>query len=745
MKQKIAGKLTIARRAFSKRLMRTRTHRFIVSFVCCGALCCTSIFAQESRLEYPESKKVDRVDEYFGVKVDDPYQWLEEDVRVSDEVRDWVTRQSEFTRAYLDQLAYRDEIEARLTELWNYERFGTPFYAGGRYYMSKNDGLQNQDVIYRLNSLSDEMVELIDPNKWSAEGTAALRGLAFSEDGAYCAYGVAEAGSDWTRWEVLDIESGKVLDDVLRHIKFGGVHWSPDNQGFYYSRFPEPQEGAAFQSLNLNQRVYYHKLGTPQSDDILIYEDPDNPEWGFSPTVTEDGDFLILTVSKGTDSKYQIYYLPLEAQQEVRELPPFVVLIDNFDNEYSFIGNVGSKFFFKTDYQSPLGSVIAIDGYETNPEKWQVIVPEAKESLQTVSLVNHSLICSYLRDAKTAIVIYDLDGNFVRNVDFPGIGSAVGFGGKKKHTETFYSYSSFATPPSIYRYDMLTGESQLLRRADVQFNPDDYEVKQVFYNSKDGTRVPMFIAHRKGVKLDGSNPTLLYAYGGFNISLTPSFAVTRLQWMEMGGVYALANLRGGGEYGEEWHKAGTKTKKQNVFDDFIAAAEYLIEQGYTSPQHLGIQGGSNGGLLVGAVMCQRPDLFGACLPAVGVMDMLKFQNWTAGRYWVDDYGSSANNAEEFIPLYPFSPSHNLKPTPSSPPPLGPTADTDDRVVPGHSFKFAARLQEYHVGPNPVLIRIEVSAGHGAGTPTSKRIAETADLWAFLTKHLGLNPNFPGRP
>ena len=708
---------------------------------CTLALATTAAHSQEDKLIYPESKKISHTDEYFGTKVPDPFQWLENDVRESDEVREWVTQQSAFTADYLADLPFREVIESRITKLWNYEKFGTPSLEGGRYYFSKNDGLQNQSVLYRMDSLyEEEPTVVLDPNKWSDDGTAALSGAELSSDGKYIVYATAVAGSDWSEWKVMEIESGKILDDLIEWTKFSGVSFMPDDKGFIYTRFPEPEEGQDFQSLNKNNRVYYHKIGTSQADDVLVYEDNDNPDWGFAPEISEDGKYMVITVWKGTDDRYQVYFKELK-DSELNLESDFTTLIGNFDNEYSFIGNQGSNFFFKTNLNAPNGCVMSVDvaGDDFN---WQVVVPESKDALSGVSFINNSLVCSYLPDAKSGIKIYGLDGSFVRDVELPGIGTASGFGGKQDQRETFYSFSSFATPPSTYRYDMQTGESTLFRQAEVDFNPDDYVVQQVFYESKDGTRVPMFICHAKGVELDGTNPTLLYGYGGFNISLTPSFSVTRLQWMEMGGVFALANLRGGGEYGKAWHKAGTKTTKQNVFDDFIAAAEYLIENKYTSAENLGIQGGSNGGLLVGACMTQRPDLFGACLPAVGVMDMLKFQNWTAGRYWVDDYGSSAASAEEFEALYKYSPYHNLKDGVSYPPTLVTTADTDDRVVPGHSFKFAARLQEAHEGSNPVLIRIEVSAGHGAGKPTSKRIEETADQWAFLVKHLGMKPNLP---
>ncbi len=704
------------------------TALLLATFFACSAM------SQE--FKYPVAKKSDHIDEYFGVFVPDPYNWLEEDVRNSDEVRQWVTAENKITFDYLKQLPNRDQIENRLTELWNYEKFSAPFKIADQYYFFKNNGLQNQNVLFSKQSLDAESTMVIDPNTWSEDGTIALGGLAFSDDGKYIAYGIQDGGSDWRTWRVMDA-SGKLLDDKLEWLKFTSASWDHESQGFYYSRFPKPQEGEAFQSTNLNNKVYYHKVGTPQSEDTLVYEDPQNPDWGFGAEVTEDGRYLIITVSKGTDAKYRIYYKPLQGEQS-----EFTTLIDNFENEYSFIGNKNAVFYFKTDRNTPNGSVIAIDTANRDEEHWTTILPEAEESLSSVGWVNDMLVAHYLKDAKTQIKIHNLDGSFVRNVDFPGIGTANGFGGKQNYRETFYTFSSFATPPSIYRYDMVTGESKLLRQAKVDFDSDDYEIKQVFYNSKDGTRVPMFIAHKKGLELTGDNPTLLYGYGGFNISLTPGFSVSRLQWMEMGGVFAMANLRGGGEYGEKWHKAGTKTQKQNVFDDFIGAAQWLIENEYTSSKHLGIQGGSNGGLLVGACMAQRPDLFAACLPAVGVMDMLKFQNWTAGRYWVDDYGSSAASKDEFDALLAYSPYHNLADGTEYPPTLVTTADTDDRVVPGHSFKFAARLQEAHAGDAPVLIRIETRAGHGSGKPTAMIIEEYADVWAFLAKHTGLNPQFP---
>lgn len=692
---------------------------------------------QPAPLKYPETRKVDQIDEYFGIKVPDPYRWLEQDVRESDEVRDWVERQNQVTFGYLKTLPYRDKIEKRLTELWNYEKYSPPFKEGGRYYFFKNDGLQNQSVLYRMDSLDGEPVVLIDPNLWSEDGTVALGGLDFSDDGKYLAYGVQESGSDWRTWYVMEIETGKKLDDEIRWIKFGGATWAPDSKGFYYNRYDEPTEGATFQSLNTNQKVFYHRVGTPQSEDVLVHADPEHPEWGFSPTVTEDGQYLVLTVWKGTDDRYQVMYKPLGDPDS-----KFTYLIDNFENEYTYLGNDGPVFYFRSNFNAPKRCVLAINLNHPEKENWKVIIPETENVIEDAGMVGDFFILSYLQDAKSLVHQYAVNGDFVREIGLPGIGTANGFSGKRTDDTTFYSFSSFNRPPSIYHYELKSGESKLFREAKVDFNPDDYVVKQVFYNSKDGTRVPMFIAHKKGLELNGQNPTLLYGYGGFNISLTPGFSVSRLQWMEMGGVFAMANLRGGGEYGEAWHKAGTKTNKQNVFDDFIAAAEWLIENKYTSPKKIAIQGGSNGGLLVGACMTQRPDLFGACLPAVGVMDMLRFQKFTAGRFWVDDYGSSENSLEEFQALAAYSPYHNIADGTEYPPTLVTTADTDDRVVPGHSFKFAARLQEAQAGSAPVLIRIETKAGHGAGKPTSKIIEELADQWAFLVKHLDFEPWFP---
>lgn len=681
------------------------------------------------KMSYPGSKKIDHVDELHGVKVPDPYRWLEDDVRESKDVAAWVEAENKVTFAYLESIPQRDAIKKRMTELWNYEKYSAPFKAGRRYFFLKNDGLQNQSVLYKLDTLDSTPSVLIDPNSWSKDGTVALGTTFFSDDGHYVAYSVAEAGSDWNTWRIMDVDSGKLLDDELKWSKFSNAAWTADNRGFFYGRYDEPPAGAAFQKTNLNQKVYYHRVGTPQSQDVLVYKRPDEPSWGFGLKVTEDGRYLILTVWKGTNDKYRILYKDLD---EPLGLP--IDLVEHFDDEYTFVGNDGTVFYFVTDKDAPRKRIVAIDTQA--PKDTREVIPQGADTLVAADVIGNQFVLTYLKDAKTQVKLHAMDGRPIREVQFPGIGTASGFAGKRTDTETFYSFASFATPPSNFRYDLLTGESKLLRRAAVKFNPDDYEVKQVFYSSKDGTKVPMFIAHKKGLKLDGTNPTLLYGYGGFAIALTPTFSVSRIAWMEMGGVYAVPNLRGGGEYGEEWHKAGTKLKKQNVFDDFIAAAQWLIDNKYTRPDKLAIQGGSNGGLLVGACMTQRPDLYGACLPAVGVMDMLRFHKFTAGRFWVDDYGS-ADIAEEFPALLAYSPYHSLKPGTKYPPTLVTTADTDDRVVPGHSFKFAARLQECQTGDAPVLIRVETRAGHGAGKPTAKIIEEAADQWAFLVKSLGM--------
>ncbi len=684
------------------------------------------------KMQYPVTKKIDHVDTYHGIEVSDPYHWLEEDVRESARVAQWVKAENKLTFGYLEKLPDRKAIEKRLTQLWDYEKFGTPFKRGGRYYIAKNNGLQNHYVYYVSDTLDGEQRVLFNPNEWSKDGTVALGGLDFSEDGRYVAYGIQEAGSDWRTWKVRDIASGQDLSDRLDYLKFTDVAWDAQANGFYYAKYPDPDPNNQYQSLNKNMKVMYHRLGTDQSEDKVVYYQGEHPEWGYGVEVTDDGHYLIYTIWVGTDPKYRIMVQDL-TQAESKP----VDVITTFENEYTFIDNDGPVLYFRTDKDAPKGRIIAIDLRQPQPEHWRGIIPESDSLLEGANLINNQFVCSYLQDVTTQIKIYSLAGQFIRNIELPGLGTAGGFGGKRTDTETFYSFQSFAVPPSIYRYDMVTGESRLLDRAQVDFDPDQYVTEQIFYPSKDGTRIPMFITHKKDLVYNGQNPTLLYGYGGFNISLTPSFSVSRLAWMEMGGVYAVANLRGGGEYGQAWHEAGKKFNKQNVFDDFIAAAETLIAKKITSTQKLAIMGGSNGGLLVGACMTQRPDLFAAAVPEVGVMDMLRFDQFTAGRFWTDDYGSAQDSKAMFEYLLGYSPYHNLKPGTVYPATLITTADTDDRVVPGHSFKFAARLQACQAGKAPVLIRIETRAGHGSGKPTSMIIEEQADIYAFLKQNLGM--------
>jgi prolyl oligopeptidase len=682
------------------------------------------------KLKYPPTTKTNVVDNYHGTTVPDPYRWLEDDNAPA--TKTWVEAQNKVTFAYLNAIPGRDAIKARLTQLWNFERYSVPFKEGNRYFYSRNDGLQNQSVLYTVDSLEAEPRVLLDPNTLSTDGTVALADIAVSRDGNLMAYGLATAGSDWNEWKVRDVRTGQDLPDHLKWVKFSGASWAKDGSGFYYSRFDAPIPGEALKGVNKFHKLYFHKLGTDQSTDELIYERKDQPDWGFGGGVTEDGRYLIIEASEGTDPKNRVLYKDLSQPGS-----PVVELLMDFDASYNFVGNAGSMFWFKTDLNAPRGRLLVIDVTQPERANWREVLPQVDETLESVSVVNNQFIAEYLKDAHSVVKVFNLDSSLEREVALPGLGTAAGFGGKRWDKETFYSYTSLTTPGTIFRYDATTGESTIFRAPKVDFDPNLYETKQVFFNSKDGTRVPMFIVHKRGLALDGNNPTLLYGYGGFNISLTPGFSVGRIAWLEMGGVYVMANLRGGGEYGEDWHQAGTKLNKQNVFDDFIAAAEWLITNKYTLPSKLAIQGGSNGGLLVGACMTQRPDLFAAALPAVGVMDMLRFHKFTIGWAWCSDFGSS-DNAEEFKALAAYSPYHNLKPGVQYPSTMITTADHDDRVVPAHSFKFAARLQEYHRGKNPVLIRIDVKAGHGAGKPTAKQIEERTDELSFLKQVLGMN-------
>jgi prolyl oligopeptidase len=685
--------------------------------------------AQTSPLVYPQARRSDQVDDYHGTKVADPYRWLED--TDSAETKAWVEAENKLTFRYLEQIPFRQAIHDRLTKLWNYERFSVPEQEGGRYFFQHNNGLQNQNVLLVAESLDAEPRVLLDPNTFSSDGTVALAGAAVSDDGKLVAYAIATSGSDWTEWHVRDVDTGKDLPDDINWVKFSGASWTKDNKGFYYSRYDDPK-GAMMRDTNYFQKLYYHRLGAAQSEDKLIYERPDNKEMGFGGDVTDDGHYLIIAVTQDSSPKNRLYYKDLTQPDS-----QVVKLLDDFDAQYRFIDNDGPVFWFQTDLDAPRGRLIAIDTRHPERANWKTIVAQGPDKLEFANVVDNVFLLGYLKDARTDVRVHDLSGAFLRNVDLAGIGTAVGFGGKRKDKETFYAFTSFTAPATVYRYDPQAGKSAVYRQPKVDFDPARYETKQVFYHSKDGTRVPMFLTYKKGLKLDGQNPVLLYAYGGFDISLTPFFSVPNLVWLEMGGIYAQPNLRGGGEYGEEWHQAGMKLKKQNVFDDFIAAAEWLIANHYTSTPKLAIRGGSNGGLLIGACLTQRLDLFGAALPEVGVMDMLRFHKFTIGWAWTSDYGSS-DNPEEFKALYAYSPLHNLKPGTKYPPTLIATSDHDDRVVPGHSFKFAATMQVDQAGPAPVLIRIETKAGHGAGKSITKLIDETADTWSFVAHNLEMN-------
>ncbi len=687
-------------------------------------------------ITYPDTPKGNTVDEYHGVKVPDPYRWLEDPD--STDSQQWITAQNKLTNAFLNSITERRAIQQRLTEVWNYERYSSPINIAGKYFYFKNDGLQNHSVLYMTKSLDDPGQILLDPNTFSKDGTVALspysysRG-AFTNDGKLLVYGISDGGSDWVTLKVIDVETRKHLSDEIHWVKFSGGSWTKDGRGFFYSRFDKPEEGTNLRSSNFFQKVYYHKLGTPQSEDKVIFQriKEEEKNWSMGAFVTDDGRYLIIAVRRGTERKHRIFYKDLtDPNAEV------VGLINEFEDLYSFIDNIDTVFYFRTFNNAPKGRVIAIDITNPAPTNWKEIVPESENTLEGVGCIHNQFYCSYMKDATSQIKAYDMSGKFIRDVKLPGIGSAAGFGGKRADRYSFYTFESFTQPDTIYRYDCQTGESKLFRESKIAYDPDGYASEQVFFTSKDGTRVPMFITYKKGLKRDGSNPAILYGYGGFNISLTPWFSAARIPWLEMGGIYAVPNLRGGGEYGKAWHLAGCKLNRQNVFDDFIAAAEYLIKEKYTTNTRLAINGGSNGGLLVGACMLQRPDLFGAAIPEVGVLDMLRFHKFTIGHAWTSDYGC-ADNPEEFKVLNSYSPVHNTKKGESYPPTLIMTADHDDRVVPAHSFKFAAALQEAQGGSAPILIRIETRTGHAAGKPTSKRIEEAADRYGFLLRVLGI--------
>ena len=713
--------------------MTTSPIRFLAAGVLLTGMFASARPVQGQTLQYPSARKGDVVDDYHGTKVADPYRWLEDPD--SPESRAWIEAENRITNAYLADIPARATIRDRLTKLWNYPKFGSPFRKAGRYFFFKNDGLQNQSVFYKQASLSADPETLLDPNLLSEDGTVALSNLAVTDDGRLLAYGTAASGSDWEEFRVRDVATGKDRPDHLKWIKFSSASWTKDGAGFFYSRYPEPTD-KALTDVNRFQKLYYHRLGTDQAQDILVYERPDQPDWGMNAEVTDDGRYAVLTVWLGTDRRNRVYYLDLKSAKRPTVKGDVMRLLDDFDASYGFVGNDGPVFYFLTDLHAPRKRVIAIDTRHPERARWRELIPQGPDVLEGVQIIHDTFVANYMRDAASRLRLFGLDGKLLKDIELPTLGSIGAITGERKDDEMFYAFTSFLYPTTIFRYDFRTGTTSVFKAPTIDFDPSGYETKQVFYTSKDGTRVPMFITHKKGLALDGSNPTLLYGYGGFNISLTPSFSVGTLVWLEMGGVYAQPNLRGGGEYGEEWHQAGMLDRKQNVFDDFIAAAEYLIAQRYTSSPKLAIAGGSNGGLLVGAAITQRPELFGAALPAVGVMDMLRFHKFTIGWAWVTDYGS-ADSASQFPYLYKYSPLHNIRPGTTYPATLVTTADHDDRVVPGHSFKFTATLQAAQAGPEPVLIEIETKAGHGAGKPTSKIIEEQADRFAFLVKNLGM--------
>ena len=713
--------------------MTTSPTRYFAAGVLLTGMFTNARPSQAQTLQYPSARKSDVVDDYHGTKVADPYRWLEDPD--SPESRSWIEAENRLTNAYLADIPARGRIRDRLTKLWNYPKFGAPFRKAGRYFFFKNDGLQNQSVLYKQASLAANPETLLDPNLLSEDGTVALSSLAVSDDGRLLAYGTAASGSDWEEFRVRDVATGQDRPDHLKWIKFSGASWTKDGAGFFYSRYPEPTE-KALTDVNRFQKLYYHRLGTDQAEDVLVYERPDQPDWGMNAEVTDDGRYAILNVWLGTDRRNRVYYRDLKSAKRPTVKGDVVRLLDDFDASYAFVGSDGPVFYFLTDLDAPRKRVIAIDTRHPERGRWREVIPQGPDVLEGVQIIHDTFVANYMHDAASRLRLFALDGRMLKDLELPTLGSIGSITGERKDDEMFYAFTSFLYPTTIFRYDFRSGTTSVFKAPAIDFDPSGYETKQVFYTSKDGTRVPMFITHKKGLALDGTNPTLLYGYGGFNISLTPSFSVGTLVWLEMGGVYAQPNLRGGGEYGEEWHQAGMLDRKQNVFDDFIAAAEYLVAQRYTSSQKLAIAGGSNGGLLVGAAMTQRPELFGAALPAVGVMDMLRFHKFTIGWAWVTDYGS-ADSASQFPYLYKYSPLHNIRAGTKYPATLVTTADHDVRVVPGHSFKFTATLQAAQAGPEPVLIEIETKAGHGAGKPTSKIIEEQADRFAFLVRNLGM--------
>ncbi len=677
-------------------------------------------------LDYPETKKVDTVTNYFGTEVKDPYRWLEDDR--SEETEAWVKAQNEVTFDFLENIPYRKQLEERLTEIWNYEKLSAPRKEGNYIYYSKNDGLQNHSVIYRKKKEEDEGEVFLDPNKFSDDGTTSLAGLSFSEDGKKAAYAISEGGSDWRKIIIIDTESTKTVEDTIRDVKFSGISWK-GNEGFYYSSYEKPK-GSELSAKTDQHRLFYHKLGSSQEDDKIIFGDSEEQKHRYvGGSVSEDNRYLFISARNSTAGG-KLFMMDLQ-----QEDPELVTILDNEDTESYVLENEENKLFIVTDLDAPNKRVVSVDASNPKPENWEDFIPETNYVLSATTGGGY-FFAEYMVDAVSKVEQYDYNGEKIRDIELPGIGSAGGFNAKKEEDVLYYSFTNYVTPGTIYKFDIEEGTSELYNKPNIKFNPEDYESRQVFYKSKDGTEIPMIITHKKGIELNGKNPTILYGYGGFNISLTPSFSTANAIWLEQGGIYAVPNLRGGGEYGKEWHDAGTKLQKQNVFDDFIAAAEYLIDENYTSSDYLAIRGGSNGGLLVGATMTQRPDLIKVALPAVGVMDMLRYHTFTAGAGWAYDYGTAEDSKEMFEYLYGYSPVHNLEEGTEYPATIVTTGDHDDRVVPAHSFKFAAELQDKHEGENPVLIRIETKAGHGAGKPTKMIIEEYADIFGFTLYNMG---------
>jgi prolyl oligopeptidase len=692
---------------------------------------CAQTGVQSGALAYPAARACDQVDEYHGVLVSDPYRWMEGDPD-DPELHAWIEGENKVTHAYLGAIEERDEIIERLTELWDFERMGVPGKAGERLFFRLNDGLQNQSILYVQDGVNGEPRILLDPNTLSEDGTVALSEAVPSPDGKLLACGLSDGGSDWHTWKFLDVDSGEMLPDVVKWNKFGGAQWIADNAGLVYTRFPTPTEGKELRELNTPASICLHRIGTTQEEDVVLSAPPEEPGIGQWFAIPDSRRAVLVIREEASSDHQELDYISLEG----KEIGGGIPLIAGYDAQFNLVGSEGRTLWFRTNLEAPRWRIVAVDLNSPERESWREIVPECAETLTAADTVGGRLVGSYLKDATSEVRIFETDGTLVRVVELPGIGTVRGFSGESDDPMTFFSFTNQVTPHVTYRYDVTSGESVRFHQPELHFNPDDYTVEQVFYKSKDGTKVPMFLAYRKGLERDGENATFLYAYGGFNISITPSYRTNYLAWMERGGLLAIPNIRGGGEYGEAWHRAGTKLQKQNVFDDFIAAAQWLIDGGYTRPEKLAIAGASNGGLLVGACMAQRPELFGAALPAVGVMDMLRYHLFTIGWAWAGDYGT-VDDPEEFLALYAYSPLHNLRSGTSYPATMVTTADRDDRVVPAHSFKFAARLQAAHEGDAPVLIRIGTRAGHGAGKPTSKRIEEAADILAFLSHTLGM--------